>query len=105
MGTKQVRILEMIHLRLGTHRPELLADLAREVEQRGGENGLRVYRHGRIETDLLIHLHRRVPEGVASPSGLGSQLASLLREHGIVEHSVWVEQSGSGAGPRQEGRG
>lgn len=95
MEAKGVRVLEVIHLRLAAHGPELLAELTREVGERSGENGLHVYRHSRVETDLLIHLERHVPEGLESPSGLGSQLASLLREHGIVEHSVWVEQSGS----------
>lgn len=99
MGRRQIRILEIIHLRLAAHGPELMAELTREVGSAGGDIALQVYRHSRVGTDLLIHLHRDVPEGADSPSDLGARLASLLREHGIVEHSVWVEQSGGGGRP------
>lgn len=40
MEPKRVRALEVIHLRLAAHRPELLAELTREVGERRGENGL-----------------------------------------------------------------
>jgi hypothetical protein len=99
----QTRVLEIIHLRLAAHRPELVAELAREVGQAGGGEELRVYRHSRVETDLLVQMHRDVPAGSESPSRRGSQLASLLREHGLVEHSVWVQQAGSEATTRSDG--
>lgn len=98
MGAKQVRVLEIIHLRLAAHGPELVDELTREVGRASGQSTLHVYRHSRVETDLLVQLHREVPEGATSTSTIGAQLASLLREHGIVEHSVWVEQS-RGRGP------
>jgi hypothetical protein len=91
MSGKQIRILEVIHLRLARVGPGELPELIDEVVRTAGEDGIRVYRHNRIESDLLIHLHRAVEEGADRPSDTGSRLVALLREHGIVEHSVWVQ--------------
>lgn len=94
MHRKQIRILEIIHLRLSRSGPGELMELIAEVVRAGQEEGVRVYRHTRIETDLLVHLHRDVEESSDGPSELGSRLVSLLRDHGIVEHSVWIQHSG-----------
>lgn len=87
--------LEVIHLRLAGVSPEALADGIRaEVESSSEPVDMRVYRHGRVETDLVVHLHRKTAEGGGRSSTLGSHLASTLRGYGIVEHSVWVEAFG-----------
>lgn len=94
MDRKQIRILEVIHLRLSRSGPGEPAELVGEVVRAGREEGVRVYRHACIETDLLVHLHRDVEEDCAGPSELGWRLASLLRDHGIVEHPVWIQHPG-----------
>ena len=94
MRRTQIGILEVIHLRLARIGPGELTELITEVVRAAGEEGTRVYRHSRIETDLLVHLHREVESGGEGPSELGARLVSLLRDHGIVEHSVWVQQPG-----------
>jgi hypothetical protein len=97
MRGRQIRVLEIIHLRLASIGPGELAELISEVDRVTEGAGVRVYRHSRIETDLLVHLHREVEEGADAPSELGSLLVSLLRDHGIVEHSVWVQHPGRAA--------
>ncbi|NIQ58913.1 MAG: hypothetical protein GWN71_37775 [Gammaproteobacteria bacterium] len=94
MHRKRIRILEIIHLRLSRSGPGELAELIGEVVRAGREEGVRVYRHTRIESDLLVQLHRHVEENAGGPSELGSRLVSLLRDHGIVEHSVWIQHPG-----------
>ena len=94
MPREQIEILEIIHLRLSRNGPGELADLIDNVVRVGREEGVRVYRHTRIETDLLLHLHRDVEDGSGEPSELGSRLVSLLRDHGIVDHSVWIQHPG-----------
>ena len=87
--------LEVIHLRLAGVGPETLAESIRAaVEPSSEQTKMRIYRHGRVETDLVVHLHREVDEGGDRVSKLGTQLASMLRGYGIVEHSVWVEAFG-----------
>ena len=94
MHRKPIRILEIIHLRLSRSEPGELAELVGEVAREGRTEGVRVYRHTRIETDLLVHLHRDAEERADGPSELGSRLVALLRDHGIVEHSVWTQYPG-----------
>lgn len=94
MPREQIEILEILHLRLSRNGPGELTDLIDNVVRVGREEGVRVYRHTRIETDLLLHLHRDVEDGSGGPSELGSRLVSLLRDHGIVEHSVWIRHPG-----------
>ena len=89
--------LEVIHLRLAGVSPETLAESIRAaVVPFPEETRIRIYRHERVETDLVVHLHRAVEEGDTGVSKLGTQLASMLRRYGIIEHSVWVEAPDSG---------
>ena len=86
-----MRILEVIHLRMSGDDPEDLADLVRTAAEDAHEAvETRVYRHARVEGDLLIHLHRREAREDAQVSALGIRLASVLRSRGLVDHSVWV---------------
>ena len=87
--------LEVIHLRLAGENPKTLAGKIRTaVESSSHPTNMRIYRHGRVETDLVVHLHREMEEGGDRVTQLGTQLASMLRRYGIVEHSVWVEAFG-----------
>lgn len=87
-----MRILEVIHLRMMGDAPEDLAEWVRAAAEDAHDAvEARVYRHSRLEGDLLIHLHRKEAAESARVSALGMRLASLLRSHGLVEHSVWVQ--------------
>jgi hypothetical protein len=96
VGERGNRILEVIHLRLAGRGSEELAQLTVEAILEARETGAHVYRHSRVGSDLLVQFHREAPDGDDSRSDVGSRLASLLREHGIVEHSVWIEHSNRG---------
>ena len=51
---------------------------------------VRIYHHATVTTDLAIHLR---PGGSgACTSDLGLLLAAALREHGMLEHTVWIEE-------------
>lgn len=88
-------ILEVIHLRMAGDDSETLVDLVRAaVEDPVDPPGVRIYRHARVEGDLLIHIHRRGPKEAIEASELGLRLASVLRLHALVDHSVWVGSEG-----------
>ncbi len=112
-----MKTLEVIHLRLAGDDPGRLADEVRGAAGEAAESlEVLVYRHAKIEGDLLVHLFRPGAEqqdaaprtrpgseadGLGSedePSELGLRLASLLRRYGLVEHSVWVGLEGTGGG-------
>jgi len=86
-----MRILEVVHLRMAGDESEPLAGLLHAAAGGGvDEPEVRVYRHARMEGDLLIHLHHPETFQGTGPSELGLRLASNLRMHGLVDHSVWV---------------
>ncbi len=86
-----MNILETLHLRMAGDDLDELVELVRDVAgPPGGSPRVDVFRHSRVQSDLLIHLCWDKPGQSAEPSDLGLRLASLLRIHGLVEHSVWV---------------
>jgi N-methylhydantoinase B/oxoprolinase/acetone carboxylase alpha subunit len=87
-----MRWLEIIHLRLAGKNPGALVDAIRKTVDSGTDSmEVRIYRHAKLETDLIVHLHRNAAGGTENTSDLGARLASVLREYGMVEHSVWQE--------------
>jgi len=89
-------ILEVIHLRMAGNDPTALAETVGTVVGDAVDlRDLRIYRHARVEGDLLVHLHREATDPRDQASELGLRLAALLRAHGLVEHSVWVRCGGS----------
>ena len=90
-----MKTLEIIHLRLAGDSPQTLVDVIHEsVGSASDGMDIRIYRHSRLETDLAVHLHQEVAGRSGRTSDVGTRLASLLREYGMVEHSVWVQAYG-----------
>jgi hypothetical protein len=90
-----MRILEVIHLRMAGDESETLAEFARTAAGDAVDPlAVRIYRHARVEGDLLIHIHRTDPKERIEASELGVRLASVLRLHGLVDHSVWIGSDG-----------
>ena len=87
--------LEIIELRSADSNRELmksqLQSLINEVNQAAKHQRIKVYNHITVETDLRIHLIHDSKMAKASGSPLGLDLASALKEHGLVNHSVWIE--------------
>jgi hypothetical protein len=87
-----VRTLEIIHLRqTGEDLQGLLELVRKSMDLEPDPIEVRIYRHTKLETDLAIHLHRETLGGADGASSLGLRLAWVLREHGMVEHSHWIE--------------
>ena len=86
-----MKTLEVIHLRMvGDDLAKLTEVVQGTVADTADAPDVRVYRHPRVEGDLLIHLHWDGNDHNDEPSALGLSLASLLRIYGMAEHSVWV---------------
>ena len=90
--------LEIIELRSADNNRELmksqLESLINEVNQVAKHQKIKVYNHISVETDLRIHLIHDSEKAKVSVSPLGLDLASALKEHGLVNHSVWIEMQG-----------
>jgi hypothetical protein len=100
-----MRTLEIIHLRMAGNSPETLVDLIRRSA--GPQPDLvdvRIYHHAKLDTDLVVHLHRAETQPSDRTCECGERLASMLRAYGMVEHSVWVEaDSPSGRSTSENG--
>ena len=84
--------LEILHLRMAGDSPETLVDEIRQsVDSQPDVVDVRIYRHTKLETDLVVHLHRAMTQTGDRACECGERLASMLRAFGMVEHSVWVE--------------
>ncbi len=87
--------LEIIHLR--TIHPQfetVLKDLSepiKSIENDRTLSALKIYRHPRLDTEVMIHLHWKGREPAPLESALGLHLANLPDEYGTANHSVWVE--------------
>jgi len=70
-----------------------LSPLNAAVEQRSiTSNGVKIYRHAALETDLSVHLHWESERPERNGSALGLRLAQAFKEFGLVHHSIWVEK-------------
>lgn len=90
-----MKSVEIIALRAsGTDRAKLNSMLARVVEEIGeaaGKDGFSAYRRLMVDTDFSIHLVHDSAQGQDGRSPLGLHLASMLKEYGLVSHSIWVD--------------
>lgn len=86
--------IEMIRLRSAGEPSEVLKAFMPAIA-RNDHRGLieaRVYRHGLWETDWALHLHWESENAEKSGSALGLHLSRALKEFGLVDHSVWIEE-------------
>ena len=84
--------LEIIHLRLAGNAPaNLLTDIRRSVFASAETDTVRLYFHATIPTDLSVHIRTETKTRDKNTSDLGLCLAAALREFGMVQHTVWIE--------------
>ncbi len=88
-----MRILEIIHLRLvGASNRNLIEVIRTSIASMNDLLEARIYRNAKLDTDLAIHLSRQITGRNDQASDLGQRLAAAFREHGMVEHTIWIEE-------------
>ncbi|KPK90367.1 MAG: hypothetical protein AMJ94_09555 [Deltaproteobacteria bacterium SM23_61] len=85
--------LEVIKLRSAGGSLGLLEELLLPLSESDprGLVEMKTYRHAVLETDLSVHLHWNSEMPEPNGSALGLRLAQALKEFGLVDHSVWVD--------------
>ncbi len=87
--------LEIIHLRTAhPHLETLLNDLSgpiKSIENKRNLSALKIYRHPRLDTEVIIHLHWNGHKPQVLESALGLRLANISDEYGTTNHSIWIE--------------
>ncbi len=88
--------VEIITLRSnGNAQESLIQELLNPGAKADGGDGLiaiSVYRNAWLSTDLSIHLRWRSIKAEPKGSPMGLRLSETLREFGLVNHSIWVEE-------------
>ena len=86
--------LEIIKLRGAGIEQGLLKEFLRSLVKSGRSGelvGVVSYRHAALENDLSVHLHWEPEQPTQNGSALGLRLAQALKEFGLVDHTVWIE--------------
>ncbi|MCK4348713.1 MAG: hypothetical protein KAW47_08860 [Thermoplasmatales archaeon] len=100
-GMEKMKYLEVIELRTSQENHSLfeqyLAGWMEQVKTDKKVQSIKIYKHVDLETDFSIHLHhdlkiKNFDLRKTTPFSLGELLKNELKEFGLVNHSVWVEQ-------------
>jgi hypothetical protein len=86
--------LEVIKLRSAGKDSRLLKELLMSIEKisQSGLIEIKIYRHATLESDLSVLLHWESEGPELNGSGLGLRLAQALKDFGLIDHSIWIEQ-------------
>ena len=88
--------LEIIELRsIDTNRDFLQAQLQKvidDVEMEAREQVIKAYNRVMIDVDFSIHILHDSANVENEGSLLGLHLVSALKEFGLINHTVWIEQ-------------
>jgi len=90
-----VKWLEIIKLRRAGNGEEILREFLRSLANSGQIRELieiRTYRHASFDSDLNVHLYWESERPEPNGSALGLHLAQTLKEFGLMNHSVWIEE-------------
>jgi hypothetical protein len=90
--------IELIQLRsAGSNREILetkLQGLIDEVGSKRKKQVIMAFSRVSIDTDFSIHIFHNSKKVENGGSRLGLQLATVLKEFGLVHHSIWMELRG-----------
>jgi hypothetical protein len=86
--------LEVIKLRSAGKDSRLLEELLLSIDKfnQRGLVEMKTYHHAALESDLSVLLHWESEQLEQNGSSLGLRLAKTLKEFGLVDHSIWIEE-------------
>jgi len=68
-----------------------LKDLIKEILCDSENHGAKLFQRMNLEVDFSIQLNINSRDIKGNGSRLGHRIASIMKEHGIVNHSIWKE--------------
>lgn len=79
----------------GTPGKDVIANILSDIGTSArGESPLmiKLFSHATVESDLSIHIQWEASRMDRRKSSIGLELAGLLGDFGLVNHSVWIEE-------------
>ena len=70
---------------------KLLKDLIKDIQGDSENNGVKLFQRMNLNVDFSIQLIIDSRDINGKGSMLGQRVASIMKEHGIVNHSFWIE--------------
>ena len=90
-----MKLQEIIEIRtsknLQAQVEKLLKDLIKDIKVDSENNGVKLFQRMNLEVDFAIQLIIDSRDIKGNGSRLGHRVASIMKEHGIVNHSIWKE--------------
>jgi hypothetical protein len=87
--------MEEIKLRIAEKNPELvegeIEKLITDLGNNGSMKDIKLYHNAVVDNDMSVHLHWETGNAEPQGSATGLCLVHVLREYGLISHSVWVE--------------
>ncbi len=71
----------------------MLMKLITEIGGKGDMETIKIYRNVLVENDACIHIHWASKRAEPQGSAAGLCMAHILKEFGMVCHSVWIEEN------------
>ena len=86
--------IEIIRLRSVGKGSDMLEEFLLSIDKstQSGLAEIKTYCHASLETDMSVHLHWESERLGQNGSALGFRIAQVLKEFGLIDHSVWVEK-------------
>ena len=90
-----MKLHEIIEIRTSKHLQaqveKLLKDLIEDIQSDSENRGVKLFQRMNLECDFAIQLIIDSSEVNGEGSMLGQRVSSIMKEHGIVNHSFWKE--------------
>jgi len=87
--------MEEIKLRIAGEDPGLvegkIMKLIRDIGNNGSMKEIKLYHSALVDNDMSVQLHWETAKTEPQGSAMGLCLVHVLREFGLISHSVWVE--------------
>ena len=92
-----MKLLEVIELRsVGVNQIKLkgqLKSLIEDLIKVEEVQKVKIYNRLKVDTDFSVHIIHETEGANFSGSPLGLCLADLLKEYGLVNHTIWAERN------------
>jgi hypothetical protein len=87
--------MEVVKLRIAEKDPESveqeIVKLIKELGDKGNMKDTKLYHDAVVDNDLMVHLYWETDNAEPQGSATGLCLVHVLKEYGLISHSVWVE--------------
>ncbi len=70
-----------------------LIQFANEINASMGNESVRVYTRYHMQSDFSVHIEHSYEHSANEDSHAGSQLMRVLRDYGLVNRTVWIQDT------------